>query len=88
MQTQEDRPSYMSSGYSTTSFPVSLILLRDTGNEVGYSTAQCEFFLLGNRRQRNHDKHERDSEGRGGSSGAGGSEVGKPGKKKAKTNRK
>ena len=54
----------------------------------GYSTAQCAFFLLGNRRQRNHDKHERDSEGRGGSSGAGASEVGKPGKKKAKTNRK
>ena len=46
------------------------------------------FFLLGNRRQRNHDKHERDSEGRGGSSGAGGSEVVKPVKKKAKTNRK
>ena len=46
------------------------------------------FCSSGNRRQRNHDKHEHDSEGRGGSGGAGGSDVIKPVKKKAKTSRK
>ena len=46
------------------------------------------FCSAGNRRQRNHDKHEHDSEGRGGSGGAGGSDVIKPVKKKAKTSRK
>jgi len=62
------------------------VLVAETFFNIGHSL--IIFCSSGNRRQRNNDKHEHDSEGRGGSGGAGGSDVIKPVKKKAKTSRK